>query len=73
MQILIQNRKTGLFCESPGQWTRNLWKAHCFNSALEAYDFSQMHSLGETEIVVKRQTHTFEKILSYPPSNPNVG
>ena len=53
MRVLIQNKKTGLFCCDPAGWTSDPEEARAFEHTLEAFRFCKEHQLGDVKIILK--------------------
>ena len=63
MKILIKDRTTGLFFRNFKDWVGKVEEAKVFGSALEGFRYSQMHALGDTEIVFQLHKSPVQRIL----------
>lgn len=50
MRVLLWNTKTGLYLQSPENWTAEPESAQNFGSSLKAALFAQAHNLADLEV-----------------------
>ena len=67
MKILLQDVRTQLYVQSPGNWTINPFEAHDFQHSQKAIDFAREHHLPTVQIAVKFLDSQFDEIVNLPP------
>lgn len=53
MKVLLQDKFSGLFYRSPGEWTPHPEEARSFQTSWQALRYCRDHELPETRVVLK--------------------
>ncbi len=59
MKILLQQKETGLYLESPGVWVENYFDALDFPSSTQAILFQRKHQIENVQMVFKFAKHGY--------------
>ncbi len=65
MKILLKNLRTGKYCKSEEEWTRNRAEALDFMTSDEAIAFAKKHRLQEVQVVAQLQDDNYYIQIPY--------
>ena len=72
MQILLQQKETGLYFKGIGAWVRNSSEAMDFVSSSAAIDFCVTNKLSGLQMVLKFQEQKYDIVLPVQPGEDAV-
>ncbi|MDB6068790.1 MAG: hypothetical protein JWR26_4998 [Pedosphaera sp.] len=80
MRALLRHSETGLYLQTPGQWTPSYHEALDFKSSVTAREYCRRHKLFTVQIVLKFDSDKYDIVLPvlYPtnpkdPAGPTLG
>lgn len=71
LRILLRHQQTKLFFQTIGSWVSDENEAANFMTAVEAIGYSQLHLLGDTEVVFKN-LGTAESDTNFARISPEI-
>jgi hypothetical protein len=69
MKILLQHRKTGLYFNAPGVWTRDPQSATDFRTSREALQFVQEQCMADIQITAAFINPPYVELISFPQNS----